>query len=115
MSNRIESGLLRCRECRREIQYCCESTVLAAYRHKKVGTKHIANADRYYPNRTVSGFLVVQQREQLLKQKYICALCGRPAILVIDKVLAEQDKRLRFICRPCLAAIKKVRSYDRII
>ena len=110
MSNKIESGLLQCRDCKREIRYCCEATVRENRLRFVRKREYIANADRYYANRTVSGFTVEQQREQLLKQKYVCAVCGRPTKLVIDRELT--DNRLRFVCRPCLTVVKKVREYQ---
>ncbi len=110
------NGSLRCGECGKEICYCCANSVLEHWNRRHPDRKeHIAKHKVYFPNRMMYGFTVQDQDDKLDAQDYNCACCGEHREgLIIDKQKAKNDKRLSFLCRACLASIKRVQKYMEI-
>lgn len=102
--------------CGRKLEYCCETAILESWNRKHPDRKeHIAKHKVYIVHKMAYGFSKDCQLDKLREQNYNCACCGeRKEGLVIDKKKANSNGRLSFICRVCLASIRRVQKYMEV-
>lgn len=107
--------MIKC-TCGRELEYCCETAILEHWNHRHPDRKeHIAKHKVYIVHRMAYGFTVRDQNDKLIQQNYNCACCGEHREgLVIDRQKVLKNNKLSFICRACLATVKRAQKYMEV-